>query len=139
MTFPFVIPSNTRHKKILEIKRPNKNSAEQNNHPIQNPITVQPTSCPKNLISIEATPAAFEVLPCEPQNPTKMKSSKSKRNQKEQETEETLQEQNPEIRDFLLEHWSSLHSYTRLGPVQNIFNFCYDRMFRDFVLDLDRD
>ena len=57
------------------------------------------------------------MLPCEQQNPTKAKLSRSKRKQKEQETEETFQEKNPEIRDFLLKHWSSIRSYTRLGPV----------------------
>ena len=128
-----VIPSNSKPRKSLKIKRPNKKSTEQNNEPIQNPELALPTTCPRNLISIEATPAALEVLPCEPQNPTKTKPSNSKRKQKEQETEETLQEQNPEIRDFLLKHWSSIRSYTRLGPVQDIFNFYYDRMFRDLV------
>ena len=39
--------------KIKTIKRSNKKSAEQNNDPIQNPTTAQPTSCPRNLISIE--------------------------------------------------------------------------------------
>ena len=73
------------------------------------------------------------MLPCEPQNPTKTKPSNSKRKQKEQETEESLQEQNPEIRNFLLKHWSGIRSYTRLGPVQDIFNFYYDRMFWDLV------
>ena len=116
-----IIPSKPR--KSLKIKRPNKNSTEQNNEPIQNPDLAQPTTCPRNVISIEETPAALQVLPCEPQNPTKTKPSNSKRKQKEQETEETLQEQNPEIRDFLLKHWSSIRSYTRLGPVQDIFNF----------------
>ena len=124
-----VIPSKPR--KSLKIKRPNKKSTEQSNEPIQNPDLAQPTTRPRNLISIEATPPALHVLPSEPQNPTKTKPSKRK--QKEQETEETLQEQNPEIRDFLLKHWSSIRSYTRLGPVQDIFNFYYDRMFRDLV------
>ena len=32
-----------------------------------------------------------------------------------------------------MKHWSSIRSYTRLGPVQDIFKFYYDRMFRDFV------
>ena len=120
-----VIPSNSQPRKSLKI--------EQNNEPIQNPDLAQPTTCSRNLISIEETPAALEVLPCEPQNPTKTKSSNSKRKQKEQETEETLQEQNPEIRNFLLKHWSSIRSYTRLGPVHDIFNFYYDRMFWDLV------
>ena len=95
--------------------------------------TVIRHNLPKKFNLIEATPAAFEVLLCEPQNPTKTKPSKSKRKQKEQEIEETLQEQNPEIRDFLLKHWSSICSYTRLGPVQDIFNFYFDRIFRDLV------
>ena len=129
----FVIPSNSKPRKSLKIKKPNKNSTEQINDPIQNLDSAQPTTCPRNLISIEETPAALEVLPCEPQNPTKTKPSNSKRKQKEQETEETLQEQNPEIRNFLLKHWSSIRSYTRLEPVQDIFNFYYDRMFRDLV------
>ena len=106
-----VIPSNSRPRKSLKFKRLNKKLTEQNNEPIQNPDSAQPTTCPRNLISIEATPAALQVLPCEPQNPTKTKPSKSKRKQKEQETDETLQEQNPEIRDFLLKHWSSIRSY----------------------------
>ena len=126
-----VIPSKPR--KSLKIKRPNKKSTEQNNEPIQNPDLALPTTSPRNVISIEKTPAALQVLPCEPQNSTKTKPSNSKRKQKEQETEETLQEQNPEIRNFLLKHWSSIRSYTRLGPVQDIFNFYYDRMFRDLV------
>ena len=128
-----VIPSNSRPRKSLKIKRPNNKSTEQNNDSIQNPDSAQPTTCPRNLISMEETLAALQVLPCEHQNPTKTKSSNSKRKQKEQETEETLQEQNPEIRDFLLKHWSSIHSYTRLEPAQDIFNFYYDRMFRDLV------
>ena len=123
----------SKPRKSLKIKRPNKKSTEQNNEPIQNPDLALPTTCPRNVISIEETPAALQVLPCEPQIPTKTKPSNSKRKQKEQETEETLQEQNPEIRDFLLKHWSSIRSYTRLGPVQDIFNFYYDRMFRDLV------
>ena len=85
------------------------------------------------MISIEATPAALEVLSCEPQNPHKNEPSKSKRKQKEQDIEETLQEQNPEIRDFLSKYWCSIRSYTRFGSVQDIFNFYYDRMFRDLV------
>ena len=97
-----VIPSNARPRKSLKIKKPNKKSTEQNNEPIQNPDSALPTTCPRNVISIEATPAALEVLPCEPQNPTKTKPSNSKRKQKEQEIEETLQEQNPDIRNFLL-------------------------------------
>ena len=128
-----VVPSNSKPRKSFKIKKPNKKSAEQINDPIQNPDSAQPTTRPRNLISIEATPAALEVLPCEPQNPTKTKPSNSKRKQKDQETEETLQEQNPEIRNFLLKHWSSIRYYTRLGPVQDIFNFYYDRMFRDLV------
>ena len=126
-------PESTFVRKSLKIKRPNKKSTVQNNEPIQNPDSAQPTTCPRNLISIEATPATLQVLPCKPQNPTKTKPSNSKRKQKEHETEETLQEQNPEIRNFLLKHWSSIHSYTRLGPVQDIFNFYYDRMFRDLA------
>ena len=74
----------------------------------------QSTTCPKNLISIEATPVALEVPLCGPQNPTKTKPSKFKRKQKEQETEETLLEQNPEIRDFLLKH---------IGPVLLLHSF----------------
>ena len=128
-----VIPSNSKLRKSLKIKRPNKKSTEQNNEPIQNPDSAQSTTCPKNLISVEATPAALEVLICEPQNLTKTKPSNSKRKQKEQEPEESLQEQNPEIRNFLLKHWYSIRSYTRLGPIQDIFNFYYDRMFRDLV------
>ena len=128
-----VIPSNSKSRKSLKIKRPNKKSTEQNNEPTQNLDSVLPTTCPRNVISIEETPAALQVLPCEPQNPTKTKPSNFKRKQKEQETEETLQEQNPEIRNFLLKHWSSFRSYTRLGPVQDILNFYYDRMFQDLV------
>ena len=94
------IPSNSRPRKSLKIKRPNKKSTEQNNEPIQNLDLAQPNTCPRNLISIEATPPALQVLPSEPQNPTKTKPSNSKRKQKEQETEETLLEQNPEIRNF---------------------------------------
>ena len=99
-----VISSNSKPRKSLKIKRPNKKSTEQNNEPIQNPDLALPTTRPRNVISIEETPAALQVLPCEPQNPTKTKPSNSKRKQKEQETEETLQEQNPEIRNFLLKH-----------------------------------
>ena len=87
-----VIPSNSRPSKSLKIKRPNKKSTEQNNEPIQNIDSAQPTTCPRNSISIETTPSALQVLPCEPQNPTKTKPSNSKRKQKELETEETLQE-----------------------------------------------
>ena len=36
---PIVISSNSRPRKSLKIKRPNKKSAEQNNEPIQNPDT----------------------------------------------------------------------------------------------------
>ena len=88
----FVIPSNSRPRKMLKIKRPNKKSTEQNYEPIQNPDSALPTTCPRNLISIEKTPTVLKVFPCEPQNPTKTKTSNSKRKQKEQETEETLQE-----------------------------------------------
>ena len=108
-----VIPSNSKPRKSLKIKRLNKKSTEQNNKPIQNLDSAFPTTCPRNLISIEATPLALQVLPCKPQNPTKTKPSISKKKQKKQETEETLQEQNPEIRNFLLKHWSSIRSYTR--------------------------
>ena len=66
-----VIPSNSRFRKSLKIRRPNKKSAEQNNEPIQNPDSAQPTTCPRNSISIEATPAALEVLSCEPSKPHK--------------------------------------------------------------------
>ena len=107
-----VIPSNSRPRKSLKIKRPNKKSAEQNNEPIQNPDSAQPTTCPRNSISIEATLAALEVLSCEPQNPHKNEPSKSKRKQKEQDIEETLQEQNPKVRDFLSKYWCSIRSYT---------------------------
>ena len=100
-----VIPSYSKPRKSLKIKRPNKKSTEQNNEPIQNPDLALPTTCPRNLISIEETPAALQMLPCKPQNPTKTKPSNSKRKQKEQETEETLQEQNPEIRDFLFYYY----------------------------------
>ena len=130
---PFVIPSNSKPRKSFKIKRPNKKSAKQNNEPIQNPDLTQPSICSRNSISIKATPAALEELPCESQNPTKKKLSNSKRKQNKQETEETLQEQNPEIRDFLLKHWPCIRSYTHLGPVQDIFNFHYNRMFRNFV------
>ena len=128
-----VIPSNFRPRKSLKIIKPNKKSTEQINVPIQNPDSAQPTTCSRNLISVEENPAALEVLPCVTQNPTKTKPSNSKRKQKEQETEEILQEQNPEIRNFLLKHWSSIRSYTRLGPIQDIFNFYYNRMFRDLT------
>ena len=37
------------------------------------------------------------------------------------------------MRDFILKHWSSICTYTRLGPLQDIFNFYYDRMLRDLV------
>ena len=130
------IPESTSVRKSLKIKRPNKKSTVQNNEPIQNLDSALLTTCPRNLISIKTTPTILQVLPCEPQNPTKTKPSNSKRKQKEQETEETLQEQNPEIRNFLLKHWSSIRSYTRLGPVQDIFNFYYDRMFRDLVEEI---
>ena len=73
------------------------------------------------------------MLPYEPQNSTKTKPSKSKRKQKEQKTKETFQEQNPKIRDFFLKHWFSIRTYTPEGPVQDIFNFYYDRMFWDLV------
>ena len=77
----------------------------QNNKPIQNPNSAQPTTRPRNLIFIELTQAALEVLPCEQQKPTKTKPLKSKRKQKEQEiTEETLQELNSELRNFLMKH-----------------------------------
>ena len=99
-----VIPSNARLRKSLKIKRPNKKSTEQINDSVQNPDSAQPTTCPRNLISIETTPVALEMLPFEPQNPAKTKPSDSKRKQKKQETEETLQEQNPEICNFLLKH-----------------------------------
>ena len=97
-----VIPSNSKPRKSLKIKRLNKKSTEQINDPIQNLDSAQPTTCSRNSISIEATPATLQVLPCEPQNPTKTKPSNLKRKQKEKETEETLQEQNLEIRNFLL-------------------------------------
>ena len=128
-----VIPSNFKPRKTLKFKRPNEKSTEQNNELIQNPDLAQPTTCPRNLITIEATPADLEVLPCKPQNPTITKPSNSKTKQKEQELEESLQEQNPKIRNFLLKHWSSIRSYTRLGLVQDIFSFYCDRMFRDLV------
>ena len=73
-----VIPSHFKPKKSLKIKRPNKKSTELNNEPIQNPDLAQLTTFPRNLITIEATPAALEVLPCEPQNPTITKPSNSK-------------------------------------------------------------
>ena len=130
---PSVIPSNSRPRKSLKIKRPNKKSAEQNNEPIQNPDLAQSTTCSRNLISIEATPAALQVHPGEPENPTTTKPLKSKRKQKEQETEKTLLERNPEIRDFLSKYWSSIRTNTRLGPVQDIYIFYYDRMFWDLV------
>ena len=64
------------------------------------------------------TLVGLEVLPCESQNPTTFstttKSHKFKKQQNEQETQETLQEQNPEIRKFLLKYWSSICTYTRL-------------------------
>ena len=47
----FVILFNFRSRKTLKIKRPNKKSAGQNNDPKQNPVSVQPTTCPRNLIS----------------------------------------------------------------------------------------
>ena len=53
--------------------------------------------------------------------PQKRNHTISKKKTNKQETEETLQEQNPEIRDFLLKHWSSIRSYTRLGPVQDFY------------------
>ena len=69
---PFVIPSNSRPRKSLKIIRPNKkvSEAEQNNEPVQNPDLAQPTTFPRNFISIETTPAALKVLSCESQNPT---------------------------------------------------------------------
>ena len=76
---PVVTSSNARPRKSLKIKIPNKKSAEQNNEPIQNSDSAQSTTCQRNLISIGATPAALEVLPCEPRNPTKTKPSKSER------------------------------------------------------------
>ena len=77
-----VIPSNFRPRMSLKIKRPNKKSTEQTNDPIQNPDSAQPTTCIRNLISIEETTAALEVLPRESQNPTKTKPSNSKKKNK---------------------------------------------------------
>ena len=127
-----VIPSNFRPRKSLKIERPIKKSAEQNNEPIQNSDSAQPATRPRNLISLEATPPALEELPCKPQSPTKTKPSKSKRKRKNKKLKR-------HCKNKILKSVISFKAlvqyplYARLGSVQDIFNFYYDKMFRDLV------
>ena len=48
----FVIPFNSKPRKSLKIKRPNKKSTEQIKDPIQNPNSAQPTTCQREKFNL---------------------------------------------------------------------------------------
>ena len=69
--------------------------------------------------------------------PQKEKIAKKRRqkNWKQKEINETkkLEEENSEIYNFLLKHSSSIRIFSRRGPVQDVFNFYYNKKFQTLV------
>ena len=51
---------------------------------------------------------------------------------KEGENQQSM-ESDPKIRAFMQKYWTSSRTFTKRGKVQNIFNFFYDRDFKDWI------
>ena len=97
LTCPSLTPA-PRRRKSLKIKRPTKLS----NLPSPPPLT------PK--------PGLF------PEPPRK---AETKRKWREVEENEIIQELDPDLERFIRSNWDSIHTFSRRGPVQNLFNFYY--------------
>ena len=51
----------------------------------------------------------------------------------EEDRNEQAMESDPEIRAFMQKYWTSIRTFTKKGKVQNIFNFFYDKDFKDLI------
>ena len=87
-----------RRRKSLKIKRPTKLS----NIPSPPPLTPKP-----GLL---------------PEPPRK---AETKKKWREVEENEIIQELDPDLERFIRSNWDSIRTFSRRGPVQNLFNFYY--------------
>ena len=44
-----------------------------------------------------------------------------------------LEEKNSEVYDFLLKHWSSIRTFSRRGPMQDVLNFYCNKKFQILI------
>ena len=47
-------------------------------------------------------------------------------------------ESDPEIRVFIQKYCTNIRTFTKRGKVQNIFNFFYDRNFKDLIEEITK-
>ena len=107
LTCPPLTPA-PRRRKSLKIKHPTTLS----NLPSPPPLTPAPG-----------------LLANDPEPPRKAETKKKRR---EAEENEIIHELDPELERFICSNWDCIHTFSRRGPVQNLFNFYY----RDDVCNL---
>ena len=100
LTCPALTPAPQR-RKSLKIKRPTKLS----NLPSPPPLTAAPG-----------------LLAKDPEPPRK---AETKKKWREVEENKIIQEVDPDLERFIRSNWDSIRTFSRRGPVQNLYNFYY--------------
>ena len=100
LTCPPLTPA-PRRRKSLKIKRPTKLL----NLPPPPPLTPAP-GLPAN-------------------DPEPLRKAETKKKWREVEENEIIHELDPDLERFIHSNWDSIHTFSRRGPVQNLFSFYY--------------
>ena len=58
-------------------------------------------------------------------DPEPLQKAETKRKWREVEENEIIHELDPDLERFIRSNWDSIHTFSRRGPVQNLFNFYY--------------
>ena len=105
LTSPPPLTPAPRRRKSLKIKQPNTVS------------NVPPPSL------LKPAPGSFATSPEPPRKTLKKEKAEIKKKQWEINYTETIDEQDPDLKSFVRLNWDSIRTFSRRGPIQNLFNF----------------
>ena len=118
LTSPPPLTPAPRRRKSLKIKRPNAVS----NLPPPPPL--------------KAAPGFFATSPEPPQKILKKEKAEIRKKQREINDTETIDKQDPDLKPFIHLNWDSIRTFSRRGPIQNLFNFYYNDDMRNLIVDI---
>ena len=118
LTSPPLLTPAPRRRKSLKIKRPNAVS----NLPLPPPL--------------KAAPGFFATSPEPPRKTLKKEKAEIRKKRREINDTETIDEQDPDLKSFIRLNWDSIRTFSRRGPIQNLFNFYYNDDMRNLIVDI---
>ena len=118
LTSPPPLTPAPRRRKSLKIKRPNAVS----NLPPPPPL--------------KAAPGFFATSPEPPRKTLKKEKAEIRKKRREIKYTETIDEQDPDLKSFISLNWDSIRTFSRRGPIQNLFNFYYNDDMRNLIVDI---